>query len=182
MRELDNLFEEKIKNISADDLLVFIKQKIALLINDFDGNTDDIESISTRVCDLIYGNYRNLIIGQVIKVFEDISLGIIPIRKISVINIMGAFQQYKKYEVDKNISDLYKNEEPTFIGNFVAESGLPMGLALIHKVDLLITGEITDKQYFSPEFDLKIIAQKINNGEIKVHIKNKKNKFEDDMP
>ena len=119
------------------------------------------EHTYSRLTYFLKKDHKNLVWGEVCKVFENISSGYYEIKYLSTTDILGCFVKYQKQKIERNRIE-YEERERKLQNNFADLNKTPYGQALIFRIDQLSKG---NKQW--EDVPLKEIAEKIKSGEIK---------------
>jgi hypothetical protein len=155
---------DRIKDINPYQLLEEnVYRLMKTLLEDFDQVMDKetFEHSYKQVTRLLMDKHRNLIFGELVHVFKEITLGNYEMKKVSVINIMNCFSDYQKKKIEHNRFEIEKKENE-IRKNTVDVFKTPMGQAMLFRIEMHEKGN--DEWWNIP---LKEIAEKIASGEIK---------------
>jgi hypothetical protein len=160
--------ETKVRDIPSPSMELEIKELLKSAIFDFgaDMKKDVFEHSVKRLSYLIGFKYKGLLLGEVKYVFESMSEFVKG--KLSVQTIMQLFYKYmdekiarQKQEIDERDIN-YEKAAVNCLNN-------PLGCAIIHKIEMVESGELKTKDWES--VPLKQIAQDIHEGKIIVNFK-----------
>ncbi|HLO59834.1 MAG TPA: hypothetical protein VK179_13885 [Bacteroidales bacterium] len=116
-----------------------------------------------RLVYLIQMKYKALMLGEIKYVFEGTLENLKG--KLSVASVMSLFGQYASAKIEKQRQEYAAHEAEIYQGG-MAVSQTPFARAIIHKMNLLETGQISIDDWENVK--LKDIAEDIESGKIKV--------------
>jgi hypothetical protein len=163
--------ETKVKDLPEPILTEQVSVLFKTAIFDFaiDMKDEAIVHSIKRLTYLISAKYKSLMLGEVKYVFDAMMNHIKG--KLSVANIMQLFAKYMEEKIERQRQDM-ENKDVENQQNAVDLFKYPIGKAIIHKMNMYESGELTDENYFS--VPLKRIAEDISSGKITVTIPKKK--------
>ena len=170
--------ETKIKDIPDPSFDIEIKELLKSAILDFgsDMKKELFEHTGKRLVYILKNSkYKNFILGEVKYIFDTMiehAKG-----KLSVAVILQLFQKYFDEKIEKQRQSIEEYEQ-SIDKNFINCGELPLGKAIIHKMQLAEDfkkengRKMTDEEWVA--IPLKEIARKIKSSEIAFHFKTDK--------
>lgn len=163
--------ETKLKDLPEVDLKKEVEVLLKTILSDFGviPQQDLFSHTVGRLSYLIGKKYKGYHLGEVKYVFEEMTEHMKG--KVTVNAILQMFQLYDQKKVEKQMHDL-EERELNYERTTMDLVRYPVGQAIIHKMNMYESGELTDENYFS--VSLKKIAEDIASGKIKVTMPKKK--------
>ena len=167
--------ESKVKDIAES----YLKADIGKLLKDVQMDNgialsqDVFSHTVNRLAYLIQKNFKGLMLGEVRYVFEATAEHLNG--KINTASILRLFHKYMEQKIEKQRRE-YESREQETIENFNGIQNSLLCKAIIHKVNLMDSGQLKGDSWYSMK--IKDVAKKIESGEIKVMMPvKKKRKF-----
>lgn len=155
--------DTKIKDIPEPSLKLEIEGLIKSVMMDF-GVVPTQESFSHlvgRMTYLISKKYKGLLLGEVKYILEETSEHLKG--KLSVSTLLQLFSKYYDEKIERQRHEM-EERDLTISSEYVNCMYSPLGKAIIHKMQLVETGQITKDEW--DNYPLKQVAADIQSGKI----------------
>jgi hypothetical protein len=160
--------ETKVKDIPYPNFENEIKELFKSAVFDFGAEVkkEVFDHSVKRLAGIIYGRYKGYMLGEVKYVFEAMVEHIKG--KLSVSSIMQLFYKYNEEKIEKQRRES-EERDISIEKNFVNCFDNPLGSAIIHKMQMVESGQLKIENWDT--VNLKQLAEDIKTGKVIHHYK-----------